>query len=30
MKVATPKELTVYKKAYELAMRIFEVSRSVS
>ena len=27
MKVATPKELTVYKKTYELAMRIFEVSK---
>jgi four helix bundle protein len=27
MKVATPEELTVYKKAYELAMRIFEASK---
>ena len=26
MKVASPKELTVYKKAYHLAMRIFELS----
>lgn len=27
MKIASAKDLTVYKKAYELAMRVFEVSR---
>lgn len=27
MKIESAKDLVVYKKAYELAMRIFEVSR---
>ena len=28
MKINSAKDLTVYKKAYELAMRVFEVSRN--
>lgn len=27
MKIASAKDLTVYRKAYQLAMRVFEVSR---